>query len=65
MIKNLYPTFKKFGSTAGLNINTKGDITLKSEVTEIIYDVLDNCVIIEEMIKKSEFLKRDYREETR
>ena len=60
MIKNLFPAFKNFDKTAGMNRN-KSDISLKSETSELIHDILETCVEIDDLIKKADALKRDYK----
>lgn len=64
MINDLYPKFKTFDRTAGLNGDTKTEVYVKSETWEIVQEVLRTWADIELLIKEAEDLKVNYKAAT-
>ena len=64
MIKDLFPTLKGFERSAGMNINTKREIYLKDDTSDLVQDILKGCRELEQLLEEGDELKYSYKQAT-
>lgn len=62
MINDLFPVLKGFDRTAGMNYNTKREIKMKSDDSELISDILIGCDELNGLLDESDELKYSYKQ---
>lgn len=64
MIRDLFPVFKGFDRSAGMNQNTKREIGLKDDITDLVQDILKHCRELEGLLEEADELKYSYKQAT-
>ena len=62
MIRDLFPILKGFDRTAGMNSNTKREIKMKSDDSDLVRDILQGCDELSEMLEEADELKYSYKQ---
>lgn len=64
MIRDLFPILKSFDRSAGMNSNTKREIALKDDTSDLVQDILKGCRELEDLLEEADDLKYSYKQAT-